>query len=156
MLEMRQKKRKEIKKKHSLCWLSFLSNYSRMALVWSTFHLECRISLQDKLNLWYLKILQVVKVTDILCNLPGFICIITPVTLSVHKTHFCKHYHSQMTHSWKMTKSSLYRALLDNYNRWKTSAFLFHYVLGTSGNKKGIELLTYLTSATWFWSWQAS
>lgn len=29
----------------------------------------------------------------------------------------------------------------------KTSAFLFHYVFVTSGNGKGTELLTYLTSA---------
>lgn len=60
MSEMRQEKRKE-EKKHSLHWFSFLSNYSGMVVIWSPFHLECRMSVQDKLNLRYLKILQVVS-----------------------------------------------------------------------------------------------
>lgn len=53
--------KKEGRKKHSLYWFSFLSNYSGMVLIWSPFHLECRMSVQDKLNLRYLKILQVVS-----------------------------------------------------------------------------------------------
>lgn len=54
----------------------------------------------------------------------------------------------QLTYSWRMTKSPFFL----HSHRWNISAFHFNYVLGTAGNKKGAELLTYLAQAVQFWT----
>jgi hypothetical protein len=47
-------------------------------------------------------------------------------------------------------KEFFVQGFLQQLQQVKTSAFLFHYVFGTSGNRKGAELLTYLASAMQF------
>ena len=47
-------------------------------------------------------------------------------------------------------KEFIVQGFIRQLQQVKTSAFLFHYGFGTSGNRKGAELLTYLPSAMKF------
>lgn len=74
--------------------------------------------------------------------------------LSTHAKCSCNYWHN-----WPFLeddKEVIVRGFIRQLQQVKTSAFLFRYVFGTSGNRKGVELLAYLTDAMQFCADQGS